>query len=83
MRSMTMETRTEDDSIELIGTLVHMGQQDAAGLERGQELGLPRLSQGGQEGVAGLGDTLLQHRRIVRHRVHILHKNHVIAKLAC
>lgn len=65
--------RTKDNGVELVGALVHVGQQDPAGLECGEELRLPGLSQGGQEDVAALGDTLLQHRRVVRHRVHLLH----------
>ena len=64
---------TEDDAVELVGAGVHMGQQDAAGLQHGQELRLSWLCEGGQEGVGGLGDALLQHRRVVRHRGQILH----------
>ena len=67
-----VEGRTEDDGVELVGALVRVGQQDAAGLEDGEELRLPGLGEGGQEGVGALGDALLQHRRVVRHRCHVL-----------
>ena len=51
---------------------MRVGQQDAAGLEHRQELRLSGLGKGGEEGVGALGDALLQHRRVVRHRSHVL-----------
>ena len=64
---------TEDDAVELVGAGVVVGQQNAAGLQHGQELRLSWLCEGGQEGVGALGDALLQHCRVVSHCVHILH----------
>jgi hypothetical protein len=37
--------RTEDDAVELVGVLVDVGQQDAAGLQHCEELRLSWLSQ--------------------------------------
>ena len=71
-RSGVKQARTEDHAVELVGALVRVGQQDAAGLEHRQELRLPGLREGGQEGVGALGHALLQHRRVVRHRRHLL-----------
>ena len=68
-----MTGRTEDNAVELVGTLVRVGKQDAAGLQDGEELSLAWLRERGQEGVGALGHSLLQHRRVVRHRIYVLH----------
>jgi hypothetical protein len=39
------EMRTEDDAVELVGVLVDVGQQDAAGLQHCEELRLSWLSE--------------------------------------
>ena len=75
--NMRWGRRTEDDAVELVGSLVRVGQQDAAGLEHAQELRLSRLRERGQEGVGALGHALLQHRRVVRHRIDILHTHDI------
>ena len=47
--------RTRDDGVELVGALVHVRQEDAAGLERGDELRLAVLGQRRQERLLALG----------------------------
>lgn len=55
------EMRTEDDAVEFVGAGVHVGQQDAAWLQRRQKLGLSWLGKSGKELVGGLGNLPLQH----------------------
>jgi len=62
----------EEHAVELVGALVHVGQQHAAGLERRQELRLSGSRQSGEEGVGGLGHAKLQSRLVVRHRADVL-----------
>ena len=45
MNAAGARARTEDDGVELVGALVHVGQQDGAGLEEGEELRKARFRQ--------------------------------------
>ena len=60
--------RTKDDGVELIGAGVHVGQQDGAGLEEGEELREARLCERRQELLLALGHLQLQHRVVVDHK---------------
>lgn len=65
--------RTKDDAIEFVSTLMRVREEDPTGLQNGEELRLPGLRQRGEEGVAALGDPLLQHSSVVRHSGNLLH----------
>jgi hypothetical protein len=59
--------RTQQDAVKLIGSLVHMREQDAAGLQQCEKLGLSVLCQGRQKRILLLGHLDLKHRFIIIH----------------
>jgi hypothetical protein len=68
--------RTEDNAVELVGVLVAVGQQDAAGLQHCEELRLPWLSERRQERVRALVHSQLECCFVVCYAAHFLHSRH-------
>jgi hypothetical protein len=58
---------TQQDAVKLIGSLVHMREQDAAGLQQCEKLGQSVLCQGRQKRVLLPGHLDLKHRFIIIH----------------
>jgi hypothetical protein len=65
--------RTENDGVELVGALVRVRQQDAAGLEDRQELGLAGLGQSCEKLVATFCDSELKSCCVVCDIAYVLH----------
>jgi hypothetical protein len=65
--------RTEEDGIEFVGVLVEVREEDAAGLQHGEERSLSGLSKRRQERVGALVHAQLQCCRIVCDASHLLH----------
>jgi hypothetical protein len=67
------QRRTEEDSVKLVGVLVHVREEDAAGLQHCEERSLSGLSKRRQELVGAFVHAQLQCCRIVCDGPHFLH----------